>query len=263
MPSDFAVTGDLSIGRGLENQVVVVTGASSGIGRATVLLMERVGARVCATARDETGLASLASEMQDSSRHLFLTVDLEKSQECESMISRTLKNFGEIFVLAHVAGGLRRKPLYEVTEEDWDYQLNVNLRAGFFLNRAAGRAMIERKIPGRIINFTSTAWMMGPLNGSDAYVAAKGGVVSMTRGFARQFGPQGIRVNAIAPGQINTPMQHIDNTPEIVAATAAACPLGRIGEPDEVARVTVFLASDNASFIHGATINVSGGTLLY
>lgn len=263
MPSDFENGGDLSIGKGLENKVVVVTGASSGIGRATALLFERVGARVCATARDEEGLNSLARQMKDSSRHLFLTVDLAESKECEGIITRTLDYFGGMLVLAHVAGALRRKPLYEVTEEDWDYQLNVNLRAGFFLNRAAGKAMIERGTPGRIINFTSTSWMMGPLFGSDAYVAAKGGVVSMTRGFARQFGPQGIRVNAIAPGQINTPMQHVDNSPELVAATAAASPLGRMGEPEELARVTVFLASDNASFIHGATINVSGGTLLY
>lgn len=263
MPSDFENGGDLSIGKGLENKVVVVTGASSGIGRATALLFERVGARVCATARDEEGLNSLAREMKDPSRHLFLTVDLVDSKECEGIVARTFDHFGEMLVLAHIAGALRRKPLYEVTEEDWDYQLNVNLRAGFFLNRAAGRAMIERKIPGRIINFTSTSWMMGPLFGSDAYVAAKGGVVSMTRGFARQFGPQGIRVNAIAPGQVNTPMQHVDNSPEMVADTAAASPLGRMGEPEELARVAVFLASDNASFIHGATINVSGGTLLY
>lgn len=263
MPSDFENGGDLSLGKGLENKVVVVTGASSGIGRATALLFERVGARVCATAQDEEGLELLAEEMQDPSRHLFLTVDLANSKECEGIVTRTLDHFGEMLVLAHIAGALRRKPLYEVTEEDWDYQLNVNLRAGFFLNRAAGRAMIEREIPGRIINFTSTSWMMGPLFGSDAYVAAKGGVVSMTRGFARQFGPQGIRVNAIAPGQVNTPMQHVDNSPEMVAATAAASPLGRMGEPEELARVTVFLASDNASFIHGATINVSGGTLLY
>lgn len=172
MPSDFENGGDLSIGKGLENKIVVVTGASSGIGRATALLFERVGARVCATARDEEGLNSLAREMKDSSRHLFLTVDLVVSKECEGIINRTLDHFGEMLVLAHAAGALRRKPLYEVTEEDWDYQLNVNLRAGFFLNRAAGKAMIEREIPGRIINFTSTSWMMGPLFGSDAYVAA-------------------------------------------------------------------------------------------
>jgi NAD(P)-dependent dehydrogenase (short-subunit alcohol dehydrogenase family) len=254
---------DLSLGNGLKGKVVVVTGASSGIGRAAALFFEQVGARVCATARDQAGLDSLAEEMKDSSRHLFLQVDLENSEDCESIIIRTVDHFGDIYVLAHIAGAVRRKPLFEVTEEDWDYQLNVNLRSGFFLNRAAGKVMIANKTPGRIINFTSTSWMLGPMYGSDAYVAAKGGVVSMSRGFARQFGPHGIRVNVIAPGQINTPMQHIDNTPEIVALGIASCPLGRMGEPDELARVAVFLASDNASFIHGATINVSGGSLMY
>jgi NAD(P)-dependent dehydrogenase (short-subunit alcohol dehydrogenase family) len=254
---------ELSIGNGLENKVVVVTGASSGIGRATAILFEKVGARICATARDAEGLESLAGDMVDSSRHIFLPLDLQETGACESVIASTLDYFGDLYVLAHVAGALRRKPLFEVTVEDWDYQLNVNLRSGFFLNRAAGKVMIERKSLGRIINFTSTAWMMGPMYGSDAYVAAKGGIVSMTRGFARQFGPHGIRVNVIAPGQINTPMQHVDNTTEIIAAAAAACPLGRMGEPEEVARVAVFLASDNASFINGATINVSGGLLMY
>jgi len=101
------------------------------------------------------------------------------------------------------------------------------------------------------------------MNGSDAYVAAKGGVVSMSRGFAHHYGPHGIRVNVIALGQINTPMQHVDNTPEIVASAAAACPLRRMGKPEELARVAVFLASDHASFINGATLNVSGGLLMY
>ncbi|MBC7464086.1 MAG: SDR family oxidoreductase [Actinobacteria bacterium] len=263
MPSDRLLDDDLSLGKGLRDRVVVVTGASSGIGRETALLFERVGARVFATSGDRTGLDALAQQMNDPSRHYFHSADLASTQACEGIIARAIDHFGEIFVLAHVAGALIRKPLFEVTESDWDYQQDVNLRSGFFLNRAACRAMVDAKIPGRIINFTSTSWMMGPLNGSDAYVAAKGGVVSMNRGFARQFGQYGIRVNVIAPGQVNTPMQHVDNDPALVAAAAASCPLGRMGEPDELARVVVFIASDQASFVHGATINVSGGILLY
>jgi len=259
----FDESDDLSIGKGLRDRVVVVTGASSGIGRETALLFERVGARVFATSSDQEGLNSLAASMRDPSRHVFHVADLAKTEDCEGIISTAISQCGEIFVLAHVAGALIRKPLFDVTEADWDYQQDVNLRAGFFLNRAACKAMVEAKTPGRIINFTSTSWMMGPLNGSDAYVAAKGGVVSMNRGFARQFGKYGIRINVIAPGQVNTPMQHVDNDPELIAAAAASCPLGRMGEPDELARVAVFIASDQASFVHGATINVSGGILLY
>ncbi len=261
MPSEAG--DDLSIGKGLRDKVVVVTGASSGIGREAALLFERVGARVFATSNDPAGLDSLSKSMADSSRHYFHSANLANTEECEGIISTALAQFGEIFVLAHVAGGLIRKPLFDVTEEDWDYQQNVNLRSGFFLNRAACKAMVASNTPGRILNFTSTSWMMGPLNGSDAYVAAKGGIVSMNRGFARQFGKYGIRINVIAPGQVNTPMQHVDNDPALIAAAAASCPLGRMGEPDELARVAVFIASDQASFVHGATINVSGGILLY
>ena len=260
MPSNRT---DLSLGFGLEDKVVVVTGASSGIGRASALLFEAVGAKVFATARDQAGIDSLAKEMKEPAKHFFHVADLETTGACEGIVAKALEVYGEIFVLAHIAGGLRRRKLAEVTEDDWDYQMNVNLRSGFFLNRAVGAAMIERKTQGRIINCTSTAWMTGPMNGSDAYVAAKGGVVTMTRGFAGQFGPHGIRVNVLAPGQVNTPMQHDDNDPKIVANATAACPLRRIGEPEELARVVIFLASDNSSFINGATLNVSGGILMY
>jgi NAD(P)-dependent dehydrogenase (short-subunit alcohol dehydrogenase family) len=260
MPSD---NGDLLLGAGLTGEVAIVTGASSGIGRALALLLEKAGMRICAVARDPEGLVSLKNDMQNPEEHLFLALNLAVAKLCESVVPKTLERFGSIFVLAHVAGAVRRKALIDVTIEDWDYQLNVNLRSGFLLNRAAGQAMIEGKKDGRIINFSSTAWQTGPMNGSDAYVAAKGGIVTMTRGFAGQYGPYGIRVNVIAPGQVNTPMQHVDNSPEIIAQAAALCPLRRIGEPEELARVALFIASDNASFINGATINVSGGLLMY
>ena len=153
--------------------------------------------------------------------------------------------------------------MHEVTEADWDLQLDVNLKATFFLDRAVGETLIAGGGGGRIINFTSGSFLIGPMSGSDAYVAAKGGVVSMTRGFARSYGPHGILVNAISPGQIDTPMQLIDNPPEVVEAGITACPLGRMGRPEEVAAVVLFLASTHASFVNGATINVSGGSIMY
>lgn len=180
-----------------------------------------------------------------------------------SLVSDISSELGGIWALAHVAAVLRRQPLNDVTETDWDLQLDVNLKASFFLNRAVGNAMIARGEGGRIINFTSGAWLVGPLSGSDAYVASKGGVVSMTRGFARSYGPHGILVNAVSPGQIDTPMQHVDNPPEVVQSAIEACPLRRMGQPEELAAVVVFLASQHASFINGATINVSGGSIMY
>lgn len=252
----------LSLGEGLVGKVAIVTGASSGIGRATALLFANEGMKVCATSRDEEGLKEL-EKLMPAGDHMYHVLDLQDVKGCESLVEQVTKRYGSIYVLAHIAAYLKRKDLFDVTEEDWDEQLDVNLRSTFFLNRAVGKVMIEKKIPGRIINFASSSWIMGPMKGSDAYVSSKGGVVSLARGFARQFGPHGIRVNVVAPGQINTPMQHVDNDPKIVADAAAACPLRRMGEPDELARVTLFLASDNASFVNGATINVSGGLLMY
>lgn len=107
------------------------------------------------------------------------------------------------------------------------------------------------------------AWLTGPFLGSDAYVIGKAGIVAMTRGLARSFGPHGVLVNTISPGQIDTPMQHLDNPPEMSERTAAQCPLGRMGRPEGVAAVAVFLASRHASFVNGATINVSGGLIMY
>ncbi|MFM8254907.1 MAG: SDR family NAD(P)-dependent oxidoreductase, partial [Actinomycetota bacterium] len=212
---------ELALGAGLRGKVAIVTGASSGIGRATALLFANEGLKVCATARDSEGLKALEKEMP-AGDHMYRVLDLQDVKGCEALVAEVDQRYGSIFVLAHIGAYLRRKDLFEVTEDDWDVQLDVNLRATFFLNRAVGKVMIDKKIPGRIINFSSSSWMIGPMKGSDAYVASKGGVVSLARGFARQFGPHGIRVNVIAPGQINTPMQHVDNDPKIVADAAAA-----------------------------------------
>lgn len=256
------MTNPLALSAGLAGKVALVTGASSGIGRATALLFAREGLRVCATARDTQGLERLAAEMP-AGEHIYRELDLADVHGCERLVAEVDLHYGGIDVMAHIAAYLKRKDLFDVTEEDWNRQLDVNLKSTFFLNRAVGKVMIDRGIPGRIINYTSTAWILGPMNGSDAYVASKGGIVSVARGFARHFGPHGIRVNVVAPGQVNTPMQHIDNDPKMIADTAAASPMRRMGEPEEFAKVNLFLASDNSSFINGATINVSGGLLMY
>jgi 3-oxoacyl-[acyl-carrier protein] reductase len=159
------------------------------------------------------------------------------------MVERVRATFGDLWVLAHVASVLRRQPLDDVTEADWDLQHTVNLKSSFFLNRAVGRSLIAVGNGGRIINFTSAAFLTGALSGSDAYVASKGGVVTMTRSFARAYGPHGILVNCISPGQIDTPMQHVDNPVEVVQSSMQSCPLRRMGQPSELASVVVFLAS--------------------
>lgn len=251
------------LGEGLHDRGVIVTGGASGIGRSTVRAMAAAGARVAVVDRDANGIAETIADLDDPKRHLPVAYDLSQIDGLAGLVADVRSAFGDLWALAHVASVLRRQPLDDVTEADWDLQHDVNLKATFFLNRAVGRDLIAAASGGRIINFTSGAFLSGALSGSDAYVASKGGVVSMTRSFARAYGPHGILVNCVSPGQVDTPMQHVDNPREIVDAAVQACPLRRMGHPDELAAVVLFLASTNASFVHGATINVSGGSVLY
>ena len=250
------------LGAGLERRGVIVTGAASGIGRAIAISMAAAGARVAAIDRDEPGLRSTLSELPGDG-HLPVVFDLSDSSAIPQLVASLVERLGDLWALANVAAVLRRRSLDEVNEEDWNLQMDVNVKASFLLSREAGNVMVATGGGGRIINFASMAWLTGPFLGSDAYVIGKAGIVAMTRGLARSFGPHGILVNTISPGQIDTPMQHLDNPPELSERTAAQCPLGRMGRPEEVAAVAVFLASRHASFINGATINVSGGLVMY
>ena len=251
------------LGAGLENRGVLVTGGASGIGRATVEAMAAAGARVAVLDRNTEGVDATIASLDQPGRHLAVPYDLSNISGIPAMVEHVRDSLGDLWALAHVASVLRRQTLDSVTEDDWDLQHTVNLKSSFFLNRAFGKALIAAGGGGRIINFTSAAFLTGALSGSDAYVASKGGVVTMSRSFARAYGPHGILVNCVSPGQIDTPMQHVDNPVEVVESAMLSCPLRRMGQPAELAAVVVFLASLNASFVHGATINVSGGASLY
>jgi NAD(P)-dependent dehydrogenase (short-subunit alcohol dehydrogenase family) len=166
--------------------------------------------------------------------------------------------------MAHLAALLRRVvSVDDVTEEDWDLQLDVNLKATFFLDRAAHAAFRASGTQGSIVNFASQGWWTGGFGGSVAYCASKGGVVTLTKGLARSFAADGVRVNAVAPGAVDTPMMNEGMTPEAMASFLAMVPLGRLANTDELAGAVVFLASEASSFITGSVINVSGGQLMY
>lgn len=252
----------LALDAGLQDETVIVTGAARGIGRATAAALAATGARVFAVDRDGEGLQQTVESLTTPDRHVGVEFDLEDIAALPELVANAQTKTGSLWALANVAATLRRQPLPEVSEDDWDVQLGVNLKAAFFLSRAVGEVLVEQARGGRIINFTSAGFFKGPLSGSHAYVASKGGIVGITRGFARTYGPYGILCNTIAPGQIDTPMQHDDNPREVVEAATRANPLGRLGQPEEVASVVVFLASPHASFINGATINVSGGSVM-
>jgi NAD(P)-dependent dehydrogenase (short-subunit alcohol dehydrogenase family) len=196
--------------------------------------------------------------------HVAAAADLSDIGTHDALVARARRELGELYVLAHLAAVLRRRAsIDDVTEDDWDVQLDVNLKAAFFLCRASARAMVEQGKGGRIIAFTSQGWQTGGFGGSVAYAASKGGIVSMTRGMARTYGPHEITVNTVSPGLVETPMLTDGLSDEVYESLKRQTPLGRVAEPHELAGTVVFLASRHAGYISGATINVSGGFLMY
>jgi len=252
-----------NVASGLENKGVMITGAAGGIGLATAKAFAESGARVFVVDLDPEKSESVANSLVGEG-HAFAGVDLSNLDEQKNLILRVKDSFGEIYALAHLAAVLRRRDsLSEISEEDWDTQIDVNLKASFFLCRSVAELMIENRTQGKIIAFSSQGWWSGGFGGSVVYCASKGGIVSMVRGLSRTLGPSGITVNAIAPGLVDTPMLMDDLSGETFEALKQQTPLQRVADPSEIASVVVFLASDHASYISGATINVSGGFLMY
>jgi NAD(P)-dependent dehydrogenase (short-subunit alcohol dehydrogenase family) len=252
-----------NLGAGLEGRGVLVTGAAGGIGRAVARAFAAAGANVVAADVEARALGELAGSLDGPGRHSAIAVDLAALEEIEDFVAQAREAAGSLDALAHVAAVIRRSDLDAVTEEDWTAQEAVNLRATFFLNRAVARAMQAQGRGGRIVNFASQGWWTGGFGGSVVYAATKGGVVSMTRGLARTYAPDGICVNCVSPGAVDTPMLRDGMTDEALESFRAQIPLGRFAAPEELAGAVVFLASDHASYITGATLNVSGGQLMY
>jgi NAD(P)-dependent dehydrogenase (short-subunit alcohol dehydrogenase family) len=241
---------------------VLCTGGTGGIGRAVARAFAAAGARVLVVDRDQDATGKVAADLPGSG-HAGLGCDLADTAVVESLPALARERLGSLDVLVNLAAVLRRQPLAEVTGADWDEQLDINLRAAFFLARACATSMRAAGRGGRIVLFASQAWWTGGYGASTVYAASKGAVVTLTRGLAREYGPAGITVNAVAPGSIDTPMLRAGLDDAVLAGIVAATPLGRLGSPDDVAGAAVFLASDHASFITGTVLNVSGGWLLY
>ncbi len=252
-----------SVGAGLEGKGVLVTGAAGGIGRAVCDAFGKTGARVMAVDLEQAKVDEVVAGMEGSG-HVAVATDLRDLSAHEPLVQRAVAELGNLYVLASLAAVLRRRySIDEITEDDWDFQHDVNLKAVFFLCRAAARPMIAAGQGGRIITFSSQGWWTGGIGGSVVYAASKGGIVSMTRGLARTLGQYGITVNAVSPGQTHTPMLMTGLDPKVYESMKAQTPLGYVSEPEEIAGPVVFLASRHASYITGSTINVSGGYLMY
>jgi NAD(P)-dependent dehydrogenase (short-subunit alcohol dehydrogenase family) len=248
---------------GLDDRGVVVTGGAGGIGTEVARAFAAAGARVAVVDVERAGPDDVVAALERPERHLAIGADLSDLSGHEAVLRRALDTFGRFDVLAHLAAVLRRREtIDDVTEEDWDIQIDVNLKTTFFLNRCAARLFREQAREGRIVNFSSQAWWTGGFGGSVVYAASKGGIVSMSRGLARTLAPHGITVNTVAPGAADTAMMRSGFGQADVDAFVRMIPLGRMAEPDELKGLALLLASPASSFMTGAAFVVDGGVLV-
>jgi NAD(P)-dependent dehydrogenase (short-subunit alcohol dehydrogenase family) len=242
---------------------VIVTGAAGGIGAATASRLAADGAYVTAVDVNARRLTEVVSALPGRS-HQAWVADLADISCHEELIRVATNDSVRLLGLAHLAAVLIRRPsVHDVSEEDWDAQMNVNLKATFFLNRAVASALATQGVGGAIVNFTSQAWWTGGFGGNVAYAASKGGVVSLSRNLARTFAPHAIRVNTVAPGFVETEMMLGGLAQREVEDFRQMVPMGRLAAADEIAGAVSFLLGPDACYITGATLNVSGGQLMY
>ncbi len=248
---------------GLAEKIVVVTGAAGGIGAATCRRLAREGAQVWAVDREAEALDELVHSLEGTD-HRATVVDLTDLQAHAGLVAMLVETGRQVAGFAHLAAVLRRRNhLDEVTEDDWDFQIDTNLKATFFLDRAIAKLLIQQGEGGSIVNFTSQGWWTGGFGGSVVYAASKGGIVSMSRGLARTLAPHQIRVNTVAPGFVDTAMMRGGLTDAQLQSSIDQVPLGRLAAPEEVGDTVVFLLGEDSRYITGATLNVTGGQLMY
>lgn len=242
----------------LKDKVAVITGGGSGLGRAIAVRFASEGARIVVAELNEAKGEETVRLIQDKGGEAFCVVtDVSRSSEVSTLFKTLDERGWSVDILVNNAGqGGNLAPVHETSDEDWDSILAVHLNGTFYCTREAARRMLPRG-GGVIINMGSVAGLKG-LPGAAAYTAAKGAIISMTKGVAQEYAAHGIRVNCIAPGWVETPiLEHIPDAmrPMMVGLT----PLGRIGQPDEIAGVALFLASDDSTFVIGQTISPNGG----
>ncbi len=248
----------------LNGKVALVTGASSGIGRAAAKVLAANGARVAINFhRNEVGAEATRKEIVAAGGSAIAAqADVTQASDVESLVERTVAELGPIDILVNNAGSLiERLRILELTEERWDEVIDLNLKSAFLCCRAVAASMMERKA-GAIVNVSSIAGRTGGALGSIHYSTAKGGLITFTKGLAKELAPFGVRVNAVSPGVIDTRYHEQFSTPEAMKGFVAATPMGRVGTPEEVAEVICFLASAAASYLAGETIEINGGMFM-
>ena len=245
----------------MKGKVAIVTGGSRDIGRQVSIKLAAAGARVCVNYFGNKDMADETVRLikDNGGEAIAVYGDMTKQADIKQMVSSCVAAFGDsIHILVNVAGGLlARKPLMELDEEFWDKVIDLNLKSAFLVTKEVVPFMSSG---AAIVNFSSQAARDGGGFGALAYATAKGGVLTLTRGLSKELGPKGIRVNCVSPGMINTTFHNTFTKQEVRVNVAAATPLRREGNPEEVGELVLFLASDASSFINGESVEINGGS---
>jgi NAD(P)-dependent dehydrogenase (short-subunit alcohol dehydrogenase family) len=246
----------------LTGRTALVTGAAGGIGRAVAVALARAGAGLAVCDLDRESLTDTCAAVEEhGGRPIPVAADVTNAGEVRAMVSAITSQAGPVDILVNNAGVLYPTPFDEIGEDEWDQVLAVNLKGTFLCSQAVLGQMRERGW-GRIINMSSSAGKSVSTIGGAHYTAAKAGVLGLTRHLAKEAAPFGLTVNAVCPGLISTRMVSATLDDAAVQRYAAQFPLGRLGRPEEVAALVAFLASDEAAYITGASVDVNGGDLM-
>ena len=243
----------------LSNRVALITGGNRGIGLATAKLFAEEGARVVLLGRDQARGEAEANSIPNAK---FVQGDVTKAEDCRRAVEQTIQIFGRLDILVNCAGIIyRNRTVEQTTEEEWDATFNVNVKGTFLMCKYAMPALRERK--GCIVNLSSYVGLVG-FRGASAYAASKAALINLTRSMALDHAREGVHVNAVCPGSVDTEMIHaawekFGDVEEARRLWSEKHPVGRIAQPEEVARTILFLASDDASFITGTALAVDGG----
>ncbi len=250
---------------GLKDKVAIVTGGGAGIGKGIALEMAKAGAGVVIAEMNSERAETTVNEIKAMGNRAFTVVtDVTRSEQVNNMVQQTLQEFGTIDILVNNVGGILGvkggMPFLEASEDFWDSIININLKGSFLCTKAFTKVIIDQKKKGSIVNISSLADRV-PWPSVVGYGVAKSGVTSFTTTMAVELGKYNIRVNAVAPGRIQTPLsaELYRDMPEVRQAQLKSIPLGHFGTPEDVGRVVVFLASEAAGYVSGATIVISGG----
>ncbi|MBI2042250.1 MAG: SDR family oxidoreductase [Candidatus Nealsonbacteria bacterium] len=248
----------------LKGKVVMITGSRRGMGKAHALAFAKAGAKVVVCDISQEECVKVVKEAEkNGGEAIALKCDVTNKKEVDNVVKAAVSKWGRLDILVNNAGIAQFFPFLEITEEDWDRTINVNLKGYYLCAQAAAKQMAKQK-SGAIVNVASVA--MGQVGigfpSIAHYCASKGGIVAMTEALAIELAPYNIRINAIAPGMIETPMiDPVKQDPKNMKGILARVPMGRVGKPEEVSNLVLFLASDAASYMTGSTVVIDGGWL--